>query len=933
MSGKPQTHRNRVFDTVLVPLLAGLACGGFSLLTEPLLRSGVPAPGLALVLALLGAHALLATAWFVPGLIGHVADRREVKFGRFIGPALVGAGFGVFAYFVGADATSGAWAQTQAWAPFAPPVFALGSAVFAGAMAFATRYFERLLFAAGCFVLSGALLAADVVAFPETYDFLHLGLRVAGVGFAVAGLSNVVRRVSFQPPRAVAPVSALLLVGLTATWLGQTESMSKALTLRQGPAETLVELLAPSRISNIEGEALVAADSIDRSNPLPPAPRGDAVVDNVVVFYIDTLRFDAIPPNRPANGTRFATAEDTPFLNDFLDTCHTFERAYSPSSATHKSIPSTFRSRNSWKIDGYPLGLVLDERGITPAASVLNYFDYTEHTAATELLDGFENVHVYDSTLQSDVLPSATKLFSELRDERFFAWVHFFAVHRPGWDDRLLPKTMPEGERYRRSLKWLDGTLAKLVTDLKLKGLRESTAIVFASDHGEGLGDHNVPTHGPTVFDSEIRVPLAICLPDGKGAVHDTTVGNIDLIPTLLDLMGEEPDPTHLGHSFAAAMVDGADWPKRSYYFENWSGDRRGLWFDGKKLVYTPRLALHFLYDHASDPLEKSDAFSAAEHEDYVRLLWEHNPTLVQGFEANDDSRLALVRRLRNVDPAAPPPDIDFLLHLSAKVGGTAIETEVQKLFEQTPNRFLRARILDAFRSTRLAGKLLHEAHERGEANPWIIRAAARHRVSLAAFPKIEPFIMEMEADVSAEERSAWMELATNVRKDGDAWRKWLLAELERVAKDRKAFSDTRRRTLVWNVATTNWRDSAGAGELLRRFYFSDPDVNVQVAALEVVGRIGYEPAVPDLLRIAADARRDHMARREALRALGELASLDDGPAIVKAAENDMFLAKHAAFALSKLGDQKSVKKLMRRHPRIADDARKAFREAQKEKD
>ena len=57
--------------------------------------------------------------------------------------------------------------------------------------------------------------------------------------------------------------------------------------------------------------------------------------------------------------------------------------------------------------------------------------------------------------------------------------------------------------------------------------------------HGEGLGDHGESTHGLLLYESTLRIPFVIAGPGvPKGRVESGRVGTIDLVPTLLPLLG-----------------------------------------------------------------------------------------------------------------------------------------------------------------------------------------------------------------------------------------------------------------------------------------------------------------------------------------------------------------------------------------------------------
>jgi arylsulfatase A-like enzyme len=66
--------------------------------------------------------------------------------------------------------------------------------------------------------------------------------------------------------------------------------------------------------------------------------------------------------------------------------------------------------------------------------------------------------------------------------------------------------------------------------------------VVFASDHGEGHGDHGEQTHSMLLYDTTIRVPLVIRVPGGvAGQVVEDRVGLVDITPTILNLLDVSP--------------------------------------------------------------------------------------------------------------------------------------------------------------------------------------------------------------------------------------------------------------------------------------------------------------------------------------------------------------------------------------------------------
>lgn len=90
---------------------------------------------------------------------------------------------------------------------------------------------------------------------------------------------------------------------------------------------------------------------------------------------------------------------------------------------------------------------------------------------------------------------------------------------------------------YYGNVSLIDHWVGQLVDELKSHGLYEETIIVFTSDHGEYLGDHNVYFKGYFPCDSDTRVPLILKAPAiDPGTTCEALTGNVNLMPTLLEL-------------------------------------------------------------------------------------------------------------------------------------------------------------------------------------------------------------------------------------------------------------------------------------------------------------------------------------------------------------------------------------------------------------
>lgn len=93
--------------------------------------------------------------------------------------------------------------------------------------------------------------------------------------------------------------------------------------------------------------------------------------------------------------------------------------------------------------------------------------------------------------------------------------------------------------QYDGALAYLDHELSSLFQTLRRFGLNENSLIIVTSDHGEALGEHGRLGHGTSLHQPQIHVPLLIKFPDARrGAVVDTPASSVDILPTVLDVVG-----------------------------------------------------------------------------------------------------------------------------------------------------------------------------------------------------------------------------------------------------------------------------------------------------------------------------------------------------------------------------------------------------------
>jgi arylsulfatase A-like enzyme len=89
----------------------------------------------------------------------------------------------------------------------------------------------------------------------------------------------------------------------------------------------------------------------------------------------------------------------------------------------------------------------------------------------------------------------------------------------------------------------VDDSIGMVMNKLKELGLAEDTIVVFTTDHGDLLGDHQLMLKGPIHYHGLIRVPFIWADVDGKttGGASDALSGTLDIAQTILDRTGLEP--------------------------------------------------------------------------------------------------------------------------------------------------------------------------------------------------------------------------------------------------------------------------------------------------------------------------------------------------------------------------------------------------------
>ena len=301
--------------------------------------------------------------------------------------------------------------------------------------------------------------------------------------------------------------------------------------------------------------AVVAVAGCGNRTPTTPAgPPADAA--SVVLVTIDTLRADRVG----AYGWRAAR---TPAIDTLAAAGARFARAYAAAPITltsHATLitgvnpPRHGARHNGMQVrsDVPTLATVLREKEFATAAFIaafpldhrfgLNrgfdtYSDALPRGPDGRLLNERSGRAVVDEALEW--------LRSHTQERRIFLWVHLFEPHAPyeGNGSPADARRRSVSDRYDDEIASADAQVGRLIEGLA--GRRASTLIVLAGDHGEAFGEHGEVGHSVFVYDTTLRVPLVIAGPRVRpGAQIDEPVSLVDVMPTILELMGLQPSST-----------------------------------------------------------------------------------------------------------------------------------------------------------------------------------------------------------------------------------------------------------------------------------------------------------------------------------------------------------------------------------------------------
>ncbi len=306
-----------------------------------------------------------------------------------------------------------------------------------------------------------------------------------------------------------------------------------------------------------EESAKVAEKSALRSSS--PPPRSDA--PNLLLITMDTLRADAL-------GVYGQPLPASPEIDRLANSGVLFEHVMTSHSETLPSHATIFtgkwpfahgiRSNAGYLLSEHHVTLaeVFRRRGYRTGAEIAapvlrqetritqgfeHYRDINRPGVERKLVrykTGKVREREHKIRTAKNITDRAIDFLRQSAGDSFFLWLHYFDPHSPYAAPALFNVRIPESP-YHAEVASADHEIGRLVREVDRLGLRGRTLIVVTSDHGEGLEEHDEPSHSFYVYDTTMRVPLIFAGLGLPASVRiPSLVRTVDIAPTVLELMG-----------------------------------------------------------------------------------------------------------------------------------------------------------------------------------------------------------------------------------------------------------------------------------------------------------------------------------------------------------------------------------------------------------
>ncbi len=227
-----------------------------------------------------------------------------------------------------------------------------------------------------------------------------------------------------------------------------------------------------------------------------------------------------------------------------------------------------------------------------------------------------EYIRLFDPDYRGRVLDAIHRLRAE-GGMSVAAWA---GISRRFWDsvDRSDPRDVRFVERlYDAGIRRMDSeTIRPLLDRLDQLGLARDTLVVFTSDHGEAFGEHGQFQHDD-LYAGTLRVPLVLRWPGRlpAGLRIGSRVRLIDVMPTILELLGVPAPPSLQGQSLTPLLHDAYASPATEGAVSEYSDGRLYESLRRGGLSYIVDGPEERLFDLVRDPAERQNVLATRPEE------------------------------------------------------------------------------------------------------------------------------------------------------------------------------------------------------------------------------------------------------------------------------------------------------------------------------
>jgi len=296
---------------------------------------------------------------------------------------------------------------------------------------------------------------------------------------------------------------------------------------------------------------------------------------NVILLVVDAMRYDM-----PWEGYDRAIA---PNLTQLHAKSIAYERGYAISSFTSKSVGGLLTGRypsslartspffTSYKDENEFMAELLQKRGIRTLGVQAHMYlksvaGFHQGFDVWKMVPGIQWDYNKDPYITA---PDHTKLINEIHAERentsgqFFAYYHYMDPHDVYNTHSIAPDFGKKGrDRYDQEIWFTDHHIQAMLDYVNTQPWGKHTVVIVTGDHGEAFGEHNFWKHAFEFYEVLIRVPLFIYVPGLEGRKISRWRSHIDLVPTILDMMGI-PIPKDLPGVSLWPEIQGKETPAR----------------------------------------------------------------------------------------------------------------------------------------------------------------------------------------------------------------------------------------------------------------------------------------------------------------------------------------------------------------------------------